>query len=262
MKRYIFTKEELKLIPLSERSKYYLDDYLVATVQKFTNNQEEMVVVESQECGLKVEPFWMDQSASVTDPFLQEILDQEGILFRKYMQDKPNFGFFLRKSVLLKLQEVQKQLPNHLQLVLKAGYRPLQVQKWLFEANLDFLRKRFPEKTEQELYKMNLEFVADPQNFIPPHSTGAAVDLYLFDNDKNAPLDMGCPINYPDDLSWTWNMQNLTSEQQKNRIFLTELMIANGFANLASEWWHYSYGDQYWALFYDQEEALFNAIEL
>jgi hypothetical protein len=46
---------------------------------------------------------------------------------------------------------------------------------------------------------------------------------------------MGSPINYPDDLSWTWNMGNLTKEQRHNRIFLTELMTSNDFANFLTD---------------------------
>jgi D-alanyl-D-alanine dipeptidase len=108
---------------------------------------------------------------------------------------------------------------------------------------------------------MNLEFVADADNFIPPHSTGAAVDLYIFNTETNQPLDMGSPINYPDDKSWTYNFKDLADVQMQNRLFLTKFMIEHGFANLASEWWHYSYGDQYWAMFYDKESCLFDSIK-
>lgn len=260
MKNYIFTQQELDLIPISERSEYYFDDYLVATIKGFVQDNEEMVEVKQEDYSFKVEPFWQDGNSKVADPELQEILDKEGLFFKKYIQQNHNFTFVLRESIVKKLEQVQTQLPNNLQLVLKAGYRPLEVQKWLFDDNLNHLQRKFPNKNKDEIYRMNLEFVADPINFIPPHSTGGAVDLYLFDKMKNQPLDMGSPINYPDDLSWTWNMENLTLEQKQNRVFLTEIMIQNGFANLASEWWHYSYGDQYWALFYNKQVCLYNSL--
>jgi len=30
-----------------------------------------------------------------------------------------------------------------------------------------------------------------------------------------------------------------------------------GFANIASEWRYYSYGDRYWAILYGEKEALY-----
>ncbi len=262
MKNYIYKQIELDLIPVSERSKYYFDDYLVAAIKGFSQDSEEMVEVKPDKLPFLVEPFWEDKEIKVNDLDLQTMLNKEGLFFRKYIDKHPNFSFFLREKVVQKLIKVQNQLPKHLKLVLKAGYRPLEVQRELFTDNLIYFKNKFPEKTEQELYKMNLEFVADPDNFIPPHSTGAAIDLYLLDNRSNQPLDMGSPINYPDDLSWTWNIENLTKAQAENRKFLTETMLKYSFANLASEWWHYSYGDQYWALFYNQNECLYNSVKI
>jgi len=258
-KKPIITKlTELNKIPIAERSKYYLADDLVATVGGFIRNDEPLIPVLSENHSFWVAPFWQDEPVVTPDPELQQLLDKEGDYFRKYIQQHPDFSFLLRATVVAKLEQIQNQLPSHLRLVLKAGYRPLEVQKWLFEDNLQYLRQKFPHYTEAEIYHLNLEFVADPENFIPPHATGGAVDLLLWDTRTEKPLDMGSPINYPDDLSWTWNMTNLTKEQRHNRIFLTELMTSNDFANLASEWWHYSYGDQYWALFFGEPNCWYN----
>lgn len=35
----------------------------------------------------------------------------------------------------------------------------------------------------------------------------------------------------------------------KNRRILYNVTIAAGFTNLPSEWWHYDYGDKFWAYF-------------
>lgn len=36
---------------------------------------------------------------------------------------------------------------------------------------------------------------------------------------------------------------------KKNRRILYNVMIMAGFTNLPSEWWHYDYGDKFWAYF-------------
>lgn len=34
---------------------------------------------------------------------------------------------------------------------------------------------------------------------------------------------------------------------KKNRKLLLDVMKAQGFVNYPTEWWHFSYGDRYWA---------------
>lgn len=250
MKLYINTQAELDKISVKDRHEYYFHDDLVATA-KGADNGEPLVEVIESEVNFWVRPFWLDLTTKVSDPELQELLDKEGLAFKEYMRSNPNFKMSIRSGVLEKLIRVQDSLPDNLKLVLKAGYRPLVVQKVLFEQSLEIFRKKYPKKTAKELYELNLEFVADPDNYIPPHSTGGAVDILLFDMNDSKELDMGSPINYPDDKSWTYQDSTLTREQIENRDFLTKTMLKAGFANLASEWWHYSYGDQYWAKFYN-----------
>lgn len=38
-------------------------------------------------------------------------------------------------------------------------------------------------------------------------------------------------------------------------------MTAAGFVNYPSEWWHWSYGDRYWAVCEKQPHALFGPVE-
>jgi len=39
----------------------------------------------------------------------------------------------------------------------------------------------------------------------------------------------------------------LDAEHRSNRGLLVDAMQASGFVNYGHEWWHYSYGDRYWA---------------
>jgi D-alanyl-D-alanine dipeptidase len=219
-----------------------------------------MICLDSNNTLFKVEPFWKDEPYKTDDPELQKMLDSEGAAFRRYITQNPNYKMMVRMSVLDRLNNVQKMLPSHLSLVLKAGHRPLSVQLGLFTETMSSFKTKFPKASQDELYKMTLECVADPDNFIPPHSTGGAVDIFLFDNNTQKPVDMGSPINFPDDRSWTFTNQ-ISETAKENRLFLLNIMIDNGFANLASEWWHFSYGDQYWALFYDKNECLYSSVD-
>ena len=71
---------------------------------------------------------------------------------------------------------------------------------------------------------------------------------------------MGTPVDAIDDRANTWHA-DLTEAQKHNRQLLWQAMIDQGFVNLASEWWHYSYGDSYWAAFQSESHAIYNSVE-
>lgn len=53
------------------------------------------------------------------------------------------------------------------------------------------------------------------------------------------------------DRAWTDHFENYEDNEdvRKNRRLLYNAMIEAGFTNLSSEWWHYDYGDKFWAYF-------------
>ena len=95
----------------------------------------------------------------------------------------------------------------------------------------------------------------------PPHSTGAAVDLTLVDH-SGEPVPMGSaidalgPESHPE--YFASDPQRLTAH--RNRLWLRQAMLSAGFVMHPWEWWHFSYGDQLWALQTGQVEAHYGAI--
>lgn len=49
--------------------------------------------------------------------------------------------------------------------------------------------------------------------------------------------------------------KNISREGRKNRDILIEAMTQAGFANLRTEWWHWSFGNQVWAYYANQPYA-------
>src|SRR3990167_3489626 len=92
----------------------------------------------------------------------------------------------MRKSVYEKLCLVQADLPNHYQLRLYEGFRSLKVQKILFDHEYQKIRKKFPDENLKNLFHETTRLVSPVINFdgttnIPPHNTGAAVDVEIID---------------------------------------------------------------------------------
>ena len=262
MKKYINSIEELQSIPLIDRPQYYLNRSLYLTHKGFTENDEEIIYLNERSTqSFLVRPFWNDKPIEVEDLLLKNLLELEGNEVRNYISDNPNFMTGVRHTVYEKLCEAQSHLPKDIKIVLKAGFRPIQIQHNLFLKLYKAFELKFPTYNKDEIRKLTLEYVSDPTTSIPPHSTGAAVDITLFNDIDNVELDMGTPVNFPGEESWTFNNRNLTQLQIKNRKLITDTMLKANFANLASEWWHYSYGDQRWAVFYDKQDALYNSAE-
>lgn len=73
------------------------------------------------------------------------------------------------------------------------------------------------------------------------HSRGATIDLTLLQctGDGCAPLDMGTPFDFFDPRANT-DHPGITADQRRNRDRLRDAMAAEGFANYAMEWWHYT----------------------
>ena len=58
------------------------------------------------------------------------------------------------------------------------------------------------------------------------------------------------------------NARGLSPIAQKNRALLRSILEPTGLTNYADEWWHWSYGDNGWALRVGAKNAIYDTIEL
>jgi D-alanyl-D-alanine dipeptidase len=80
--------------------------------------------------------------------------------------------------------------------------------------------------------------------------TGGAVDLTLCDPD-GVELDMGTAVDATPEASHNacnTAADNIPDEARHNRRILVSALRSAGMVNYPTEWWHWSYGDRYWAL--------------
>ena len=164
----------------------------------------------------------------------------------------------LRRSVIEKLLKISGKIDKKYFFKITDAYRPISLQKKLFQQVCGEVRLENNQLSEEEIKTRARRFVADPDFGVPPHSTGGAVDLTLVDKLGNE-LDMGTKIDALDDKVETFS-DKITFSQITNRKFLLDIMESEGFVNLASEWWHYSYGDQYWAAFHGKQAAIYGSL--
>lgn len=241
---------EIAGMPAMERSKLFLGDPTLLASIPHTDNADALVSARhlKEHHGMQVRPFWED------DPD-----DMEGKAYHDHIAKHPTFELKMRQGVADRLATAQSNLPAGWTIVLKAGFRPLAVQYMLFDRVYDTLAAKHPEWDEATLLAETRILCSDPRIKVPPHSTGAAIDIEVYDRKTGKPVDMGAPANTHGPKGWS-HSPAITKTERHRRILLLEAMLAAGFANFAYEWWHFSYGDAMWALFYDQPAAIYDLI--
>ena len=167
----------------------------------------------------------------------------------------------VRQGVAHRLFEAAQRLPPGLRLLIKEGYRPLALQRVYFTRRVARLRELHPNAPDAQLHELAAHYAAPPE--VAAHPTGAAVDLTLATADGTE-LAMGSPVNANDELSSgsCYTASAFMSPQARShRNMLIEVMTQAGFVNYPSEWWHWSYGDRYWAVATGQPHALYSPTE-
>ncbi|MFE1442588.1 M15 family metallopeptidase [Streptomyces sp. NPDC058739] len=177
-------------------------------------------------------------------------------------EDGPGAFAHLREGVLARLVKAQAQLPDGLRLLFVEGYRPPSLQRRYFEEYAAELRAAHPGWPPDRVRRAASRYVSPPE--IAPHSAGAAVDLTLVDA-SGRELDLGTAMNAnpeeSDGACYTHH-PHISPEARANRRVLTDALTSAGLVNYPTEWWHWSYGDRYWALTTGERTARYAPTEL
>ncbi|GAA3811386.1 M15 family metallopeptidase [Streptomyces coacervatus] len=194
----------------------------------------------------------------------EPLVDVREVLLVDDRKHKDSHGaeVHLRRGVRDRLLAAQDLLPEGLRLLFVEGYRPPALQRHYFERYASQLRAEHPQWPADRIRTAASRYVSPPE--IAPHSAGAAVDLALARADGSE-LDLGTPMNASPEQSagacYT-GAGNITEEARANRAVLGQALGSAGLVNYPTEWWHWSYGDRYWALMTGAPAALYGPREL
>lgn len=182
----------------------------------------------------------------------------------------------MREAVFFRLQTMVEQLdkiatdfeyePGQIDVLVFEGLRDLSVQNMIYENKLEEILLLNPDMSIELAEKETAKWVSPVKDNIPVHSTGAALDIRLWDNKSHCFLDLG-----PFGVIWgdchlapTFS-EDISDMQKKNRLYLLIAAERAGLTNYIYEWWHFSYGDRndvYWKDQDNQQKiALYGSIE-
>ncbi|RJL26540.1 M15 family metallopeptidase [Bailinhaonella thermotolerans] len=163
----------------------------------------------------------------------------------------------LRDGLLNRLLEAERALPDGYRLLIVEGYRPPALQRRYFDEYADELRAANPDWSPREVHVAASRYVSPIE--VAPHTAGAAVDLTLCTEDGRE-LDMGAAVNATPEASdgacYT-AAANISAEARENRAIMGAALAGAGLVNYPTEWWHWSYGDRYWAFTTGAKAAIY-----
>lgn len=201
---------------------------------------------------------------------LIDLKDQTKILYGPIPESPLTKNYYtkLRATVYEKLILAQDTLPNNWRFRVYEAFRSREVQQMLFEQQYQMTLQKFPQKKQGEIFYLTTQLVSPVCNLngsvnIPPHNTGAAIDIEIISENGNL-VEMGMAIK-----DWQQVRPELCSTRcsalddkiLKNRKILFEVMSASGFVNYPTEWWHFSYGDRYWAYCVGESSAIYGSAD-
>ncbi len=183
----------------------------------------------------------------------------------------------LREEAAKRLEEascyLQELLPGA-KLKIWDAWRPFALQQELYYAYRGDILRQFHMENQpfaaQEAIVRKYVSLPDENRVLPPvHTTGGAVDVTITEAD-GTDLPMGCAFDaFADETETAYferMPQELSAEDIKrwkrirdHRRILYAAMTRAGFVNLPSEWWHFDYGDRFWA-WAKQKPALYRGV--
>ncbi|QIG45105.1 M15 family metallopeptidase [Nocardioides anomalus] len=177
----------------------------------------------------------------------------------------PSFGparALVRRSVAVRLATAQTLLSGGLRLRVVEGHRSVADQQAIIERYSAEVVAAHPGASPAEHERLVSRFVSPVA--VAPHVAGAAVDLTLVDA-HGEEVDMGTPIDATPEQSdgkcWT-AAPHLSPFARSHRRLMGTVLGWSGLVNYPTEWWHWSYGDRYWALVTGASTALYGPVDL
>ena len=163
---------------------------------------------------------------------------------------------WVRQGLADRLAVANSFLPVGIRLHVAEGLRALEIQREIYDGYKAEIHRLNPGISDAEAHVLASRFVSPVE--VAPHVAGAAVDLTLIG--KHGPFDLGTPIDATPEQSngaCFFDAINISREARTNRALLADVLTASGLVNYPTEWWHWSFGDRYWAYLEQRDHALY-----
>jgi D-alanyl-D-alanine dipeptidase len=168
----------------------------------------------------------------------------------------------VRQDVAARLATAQTLLSGGLRIRVVEGHRSVADQLSIIARYSAEVCAARPGISPGDLDRLVSRFVSPLA--VAPHVAGAAVDLTLVDAHGDE-VDMGTPVDATPEQSagaCYFASTDISRFARSHRRLLATVLTWSGFVNYPTEWWHWSYGDRYWALATGAPAAVYGPVEV
>lgn len=121
------------------------------------------------------------------------------------------------------------------------GLRDLKTQALLFNNKKAEVMAANPDMSDDQADAETSKWVSPVKNNVPVHSTGAAVDIRLWNEHKKEYLDLGkFGVIWGANPSVPTYSEDITDIQKRNRLYLQMAAAKAQLTNYHNEYWHFS----------------------
>lgn len=166
----------------------------------------------------------------------------------------------VRAGLAARLELARHSMPTGFALKVIEGHRTVGSQREIIATYSRVVRAAHPHADDARVVDLTSRFVAPVD--VAPHVAGAAVDLTLVD-DRGVELDLGTAIDATPEQSAgaCFTAAELPARARAHRDLLCDVLTRAGLVNYPTEWWHWSFGDRYWALVTGAPAALYGPVQ-
>jgi len=166
---------------------------------------------------------------------------------------------YLRESVAKMINKAITYLPKGMTFKIISAWRSAGEQATIYKNFWHFVEKKHPGWSKEKIKKFVETFVAPFKGkYVSGHMTGAAVDIRLIKNGRNIPMRTN-------KLSYEENSQSHQPKLPKrlinNRKIMFQALEKVGLTNCLAEFWHWSYGDIWWAKSSNKKTAIYGLVD-
>lgn len=174
-------------------------------------------------------------------------------------QGRPRIPY-LRKSVAEKLIQAKKMLPEGMTFIIRDAWRSVDEQKEIYRQFIKRFSERYPNESLLQVKKrVNVYVAAWEGQGMSGHLTGGAVDIRLMKNGRRVPMRSKA-LSYEENADP--HCSRLSKALRNNREIMYRVLESVGFYNNEHEFWHWSYGDVWWARGKGKKETLYCIADL
>jgi D-alanyl-D-alanine dipeptidase len=193
---------------------------------------------------------------------LVDLRELPRIAVDRRMADPDELWAMVRARVAERLVSAQRLLPPGFGLLVVDGCRTPATQWRYFSEHVDGLRAACPDCSADACEQQATACLAPPE--VAAHVAGAGVDVTLCDS-FGLELAMGREIDSRSHARYSAQCSfatELSDQAHENRALLRRVLGSAGLVNHPVEWWHWSYGDRYWATVTGADAARYGAVTL